>query len=67
MTTWKIDYTYDCWKCPERHPSVYEATGKNMVRAIDQWLTDLDADHGDAWDYALQVTKITRLQKKGGV
>lgn len=64
-TTWKIDYSYACWKCPQRHDGVYQLVARNRVRAMDAWLSDMAADHGATFDYELKIKSLKKIEGGG--
>ena len=63
MTTWRIDYTYECWKCPERHAANATWVAPTADSAIALWRADLLQDFGTEHDYVLFVTNIREEMK----
>lgn len=63
MSTWRIDYTYECWKCPDRHSANAVIAAATSDLAVAMWRADLLQDFGSAHDYDLLVTDIRKENK----
>lgn len=63
MTIWRIDYTYECWKCPDRHDGSYTVDARTAELAELKWRGDMVGDFAGAHDYALQVIEIRKETK----
>jgi len=63
MTTWTINYTYACWKCPDRHSHNATIEAPDPDLAVAMWRADLMGDFGGAHDYDLLVTDIRKESK----
>lgn len=64
MKTFKIAYTYECWKCPDRHDSVYTVDSPSMDSAVAAWRADMVADFATAHDYDLLVVDIQEVERE---
>tara|TARA_R110000868_G_scaffold282909_2_gene543200 strand:- start:131 stop:346 length:216 start_codon:yes stop_codon:yes gene_type:complete len=63
LPTWHIDYTYECWKCPDRHSAVYTVEALDADLAVMAWRGDLLGDFYGAHDYDLLVIDIRKETK----
>ena len=68
-----IYYTYECWKCPERHAQEHESAADNPLEALNEVLEDWTDGEPEPWDYNLELITKTEydqmvtsgLQQKG--
>jgi len=63
MSIWRIDYTYECWKCPDRHSSVYHVEARDAYLAELAWRGDMLGDFHGAHDYDLRVLEVRKEMK----
>lgn len=63
MKRYLIDYTYECWKCPDRHKAAYSVDAISMDSAVAAWRADMYADFGATHDYDLEVLEIREETK----
>ena len=63
MTIWRIDYTYECWKCPDRHAASYTVDAPTVEIAELKWRGDMLGDFHGAHDYNLLVIDIRKETK----
>jgi len=63
MSIWRIDYTYECWKCPDRHAGSYTVDADSAQMADLKWRGDMVADFHGGHDYKLQVTEMREETK----
>ena len=64
MKTFRIAYTYECWKCPARHDATYTVDAMTMDSAVAAWRADMVADFDTTHDYDLLVVDIREIERE---
>jgi hypothetical protein len=55
VTAMIIHYTYECWKCPERHAQAHESNAATPLEALNEVLTEWIDGEPEPWDYDLEL------------